>query len=205
MHRTTSTAFVAFSLAAVLLGAACTSTVSGTAAAPAGVSASSETTSAAATTSASATKDTVEWVNDVCGALLPFIEAASTQPDIDPSDPVATVEATSAFLGDVVASLDEAVAGLKAAGPSPAVGGDKLVSRLTGALKTFRDSFADAKKKIDAIDASDPQQLATDLPEAVAGLAGLEDFPDPTADLKSNPELDRAAQKAPNCQALPQS
>lgn len=194
MHRTTSTTFFVASLIALLLGTACTSTVPGAAAPAAGTTAAAPTTTAAA--------DPVEWMDDVCGALVPFLEAATDQPQLDTSDPVGTVEGISTYLGKVAASLDKALAQLKAAGPSPVVGGDKLVSRVAGALTTFKTTVTDAKTKIDAIDASDPQQLANDLPEAVAGLQELANFPDPTADLKANPELDRAAAKAPNCKKL---
>jgi hypothetical protein len=179
--------------AAVLLAAGCATTVTGTAV-PVGAS-------SAAPTAANPT-DPVAWVDDVCGSLLPFVKASTAQPQIDASDPAAAVKGLSAYLGAAVASIDESLAGLKAAGPSPVEGGDEVVTALTGALTTFRTSFKDAQTQIDAVDATDPTQVVTALPKALEPLEKLSALGDPTADLKSNPELDRAAQKAPNCQTL---
>ncbi len=197
MHRTLRPALLAIT-ATALLTTGCASTVTGTAE-PVGAAAP---LSAAAPPPATQT-DAVAWVDGVCGSLLPFVKAASTEPAIDPSDPKAAIKGLSTYLGKAVSTLDTALTGLKKAGPAPVDGGDQVVATLTGALTKFRTSFQDAKTKIDAVDPTDLAQVASALPAAVQPLQELSNLPDPTADLKSTPELDRAAQKAPNCKSLP--
>lgn len=182
-------------LVAALLGAGCATTVTGRAA-PAG---------AASAPTAAATTDPVAWVDSVCGSLLPFVRAASTEPKINPSDPGAALRGLSAYLGTAVSTLDTALSGLRAAGPSPVAGGDEVVTTLSAALTKFRTTFQTAKTKIDAVDPNNPSEVATALPEAIAPLQELSSLRDPTADLKSSPELDRAAQQAANCKALDRS
>lgn len=196
MDRTPRPALIAVAIAALLLAAGCSTTVAGTARA-------AGTNPGAAASAAPTTADPVAWVDDVCGALLPFTEAASSQPNIDTTDPAAAIQGLSNYLGRAVAGLDSAISGMAAAGPSPVEGGDEVVNRLTTSLTTFRTSFQDAKTRIDAVDASNLQEVITALPAAVEPLEKLQSAPDPTADLKSNPELDRAAARAPNCKALP--
>jgi hypothetical protein len=194
MHRTLRPALLGTVVAAALFTTGCAATtVTGTPA-PAGAG------SAAAAVPAES--DPVAWVNGVCGSLLPFVKAAATEPTIDPSNPKAAIKGLSTYLGKAVSTLDTGLAGLKAAGPSPVEGGDQVVTALTSALTKFQKSFKDAKTKIDAVDPTDLSQVATTLPAALAPLQELSSLPDPTADLKSSPALDKAAQQAPNCKAL---
>jgi hypothetical protein len=192
MHRTLRPALVA-GVTAALLTAGCATTVTG-APAPAGASSPAGT--------AATQGDPVAWVNGVCGSLVPFVKAASVPPNVNPSDPKAAITGLGDYLGQAVTSLDTALNGLKSAGPSPVAGGDEVVTTLTTALTKFRSSFQDAKTKIDAVDPNNLTEVATALPEALAPLQELSDLKDPTADLKSSPELEAAAKKAPNCQVL---
>jgi hypothetical protein len=209
MHRTARPArlsaapriaLLAAVLVVALLGAGCATTVTGRAA-PTGASSGSST----APTTTAATTDAVTWVDNVCGALLPFVTAASTEPKINPSDPAAAIRGLSTYLGTAVSTLDKALSGLRDAGPSPVKGGDEVVTTLSTALTKFRTTFQNAKTKIDAVDPNDPAEIATALPEAIAPLQELSSLGNPTADLKSSPELDRAAKQAPNCKALDRS
>jgi hypothetical protein len=146
--------------------------------------------------------DAVAWTDDVCGALLEFTDAVSAQPAIDPADPAAAVGTISDYFATASESLQSAVAGLDAAGPSPVDGGDEIVDGLRDALTQFRTSFDEARTQLDAIDTSDPQEVLTALPAAVAPLEQLAEVPDPTANLQGNPELNEAAEQAPNCQRV---
>ncbi len=179
-------------VAALLLGAGCTETVTGSAT-PLGA--------APPLPNATTTPDAVTWVDDVCGALLPFIQTTSTPPQLGSSGNLATtVQEISDYFGQAGTSAGAAIAGMAAAGPSPVAGGDAVVARLTRALMTFQTLFGEAQERIDAIDRTDPQSLATGLPAAIEPL--LANLPDPTTDLRDNPELDRAAEQAPNCQQI---
>ena len=144
----------------------------------------------------------VAWTDKVCGALLGFTDAVSTQPDINPTDPVAAVKGLSQFLGTATTALQGSISGLDAAGPSPVSGGDQIVTSLKSTLTQFQTTFQTAKQKIDAVDTSNPASLVSALPAAVAPLQELSNVPDPTADLKNNAELNAAAEQAPNCQKV---
>lgn len=194
MRRTPRPVPLVLALAALLFGGGCSSAVPGAATAGGGAP-----SSAAPTTE----KDPVAWVDDVCGAVLPFIQTAGKPPALNPQgDPATLVRGLSDYLSTASTSADAAVEGMKAAGPSPVEGGDEIVTRLSGTFGTLSTTFKDAQTRIDALDTSDPQALATELPEAVAPLAALQNLEDPTKDLAANPELDRAAKQAPNCRKI---
>jgi hypothetical protein len=179
-------------LAALLLGAGCTTAVPGTAGPDTGAQGAAGTT-----------EDPVAWTDRVCGALLPFVRTAAVPPSLDSAaDPAALISVLSDYLGQASATAGTAATELRAVGPSPVEGGDELVSGLTQTVTTTQTSFQDAKAKIDALDPNDPQALLTTLPAAVAPLEQLANLPDPTAGLQNNAELDSAAQQAPNCQEV---
>jgi hypothetical protein len=178
-------------LVPLLLTLGCTTTVSGSAS-PAG--------STQATTT---TVDSVQWVDGVCGALLPFVRTAGTPPQLTTAtDPTALVKSISDYLAKGAGAADSAITAMARVGRSPVAGGDEVVTRLTGTLTTFRTSFQNAKAQVDAVDTTDRQALATALPKAVEPLQQLSSMPDPTVDLQTNPELQRASAQAPNCQQI---
>jgi hypothetical protein len=187
---------VATAVAMALTG--CSSTVTGSPA-PTGGSAALATSAPA---DAATTSDPVAWTDKVCGSLLPFVKAASTEPQFNQSDPGDAVKALSTYLGGAVSSIDQALTGLDAAGPAPVADGDAIVSKLKQTLTTVRTSFNQAKTAIDKVDPNNVAEIATALPEALAPLQSLSSLQDPTTDLKSNPELEAAAAKAPNCQEI---
>ncbi|MBN9102258.1 MAG: hypothetical protein J0I49_29795 [Pseudonocardia sp.] len=193
MHRSIRTALIAAGAATAMLVTGCSTTVTGS---PAAVGASS------AAPSAPATGDPVAWINGVCGSLLGFVRTVSAPPAIDSSSPQKAVTGLSTYLGTAVTAIDKATTDIKGAGPSPVEGGDKAVTTITDALGKARTSFQSAKTKIDAVNTSDLSQVATALPEALAPLQDLSTLTNTSTDLQSTPELDKAAQQAPNCQAL---
>jgi hypothetical protein len=178
-------------LAPLLLSLGCTTTVSGSAS-PAG-----------STQGTTTTVDSVQWVDGVCGDLLPFVRAAGTPPQLtSAADPTALVKSISDYLAQGAGAADSAITGMARVGPSPVSGGDQVVTRLTETLTKFRTSFQNAKTQVDAVDTTDQQALITELPKAVAPLQDLANMPDPTVDLQTNPELQRASTQAPNCQQI---
>jgi uncharacterized protein YceK len=182
--------------AATLVLSGCSATVTGS---PAPTGASTNGGAVAATT------DPVAWTDKVCGSLLPLQESLSTKPQFNENDPAAAVKALSDFLGKSEASVDQALSGLDAAGPSPVANGDAAVTKIKSALTTVRTSFDQAKVALDKIDPNNVSELVTALPQAVAPLQELSKLQDPTTNLESSPELEAAAAKAPNCQALKKS
>jgi hypothetical protein len=192
--RSTGTLLLAAIVVATVILTGCSATVAG---APAPTGGSS-----ALAPNASTTTDPVAWTDQVCGSLLPFVEASTTEPQFDPSNPGTGVKALSDYLGNAVSAIDQTLAGLDAAGPAPVADGDAFVAKLKNALTIVRSSFETSKTAIDKVDLNNITQLATALPELLAPLQDLSQLQDPTTGLKANPELKAAAAKAPNCQKL---
>lgn len=192
--RSTGTLLLAAIVAATLALTGCSATVTGAPAPTGGSSALAPNTPT--------TADPVEWTDQVCGSLLPFVEASTTGPQFDQSNPGAALKALSDYLGKTVSAIDQALAGLDAAGPAPVADGDALAAKLKNALTTVRSSFEKSKTAIDKVDPNNITDLVTALPEVLAPLQDLLQLQNPTASLKGNPELKAAAAKAPNCQKL---
>jgi hypothetical protein len=146
--------------------------------------------------------ETVAWTDGVCGALTGFTDVVTTQPQIDPADPVGAVRGVSDYLGSTAEALQRSISALDAVGTSPVDGGDEYVARLRDALTQIRTSFDAARTQLTGLDASNPASLATALPAAFAPLQELHNLPDPTEGLRANDELRAASEQAPNCQQL---
>lgn len=176
MPRTTrATALLPLVVAAALAFPACSAVVPGTAH-PLGAG-----PSAAAAT---ATDDPVEWINRVCGAMLPLTRV-SPPPHVDYSD-----------LDEVRKSLDQHQAALHTAavtgleqldrvGPAPTPGGDQLVGQLRSSLTAL-------------------QAAATPSPSggAPSRPGGSGAVPAPGSALVNDPELVAAAAEAENCREV---
>jgi hypothetical protein len=185
---------LALSVTAVLmLGTACTSFPGSAAPGPAAPAPAPVTTAAV---------DPVTWADSVCKGLQPFVDVATLQPSIDPADPVASLKSLSNYLGTAVSTLDSVIDDISAVGPAPTRSGDEAVTKLTGALKQYRSIFVGVRTDVDAVDPTDPRDLVTALPAAVAPLEKLQDLGNPLADLENDPELDRAITTAPSCKKL---
>lgn len=191
MHRITRPVLVTAAVGAILFGAGCGGGATTGTAAP-----QSATTAAAAPTSTGG--DAVGWIDNVCGSLQQFTNAAVQVPQIDSSSPQATIKGYSDYLGKVITGVDSAISGMQAAGPSPVASGDEAVKKLTDALNNYKSKFQQAKTGLDSADPSDPAALKN----AVAPLQDLQNAPNPVEGLDSSPELEKAAEQAPNCQAL---
>lgn len=192
MHRTTRTALATAAVAAVLLGAGCTTPVPGLPA-PAGAA-------PAAGTAVPTETDPVAWMNKVCTALLPALQVRATQPKIDPNNPADTISALKTYTAQAGPVIDTALNGMAAAGPSPIEGGDQAVSALSTTITAYRDALTQTKTKVDAIDPTNRRALVAAFPEAVAPLSDLSKLPNPAADLTESPALTQAVAQAPQCQ-----
>ena len=192
--RSVATLLLGVVVAATMSLAGCSTTVSG---APAPTGGSS-----APASHAPRTTDPVAWTDQVCGSLLPFVEASTNEPQFDQSNPGATLKVLSDYLGQTISAIDQALAGLDAAGPAPVADGDAFAAKLKDALTVVRSSFVKSKTAIDKVDPNDMTELLTALPQVLAPLRDLPQLQDSTTGLKANPELKAAAAKAPNCQKL---
>ncbi|MEJ3652192.1 hypothetical protein WEH80_04200 [Actinomycetes bacterium KLBMP 9759] len=192
MPRFTRPAALAAAVLVVAAGAGCTSSVSGAGAA---------NPASTAPTTAAAPATPVAWVDKVCGAFLPLADAQRTAPKKEPQDTTPIkVRKISGYLGTLDAAFGATITELQSVGPAPVPGGDEAVTKLKETLSSIKTSFSDAKIKIDAADPNNEDSLK----EAVKPLAALATLPDPTAGLAAAPELDKAAEQAPKCKAIPQ-
>ncbi|MCO1654203.1 hypothetical protein [Pseudonocardia humida] len=185
--------------AAALLGAGCSSTVPGTAAPLGGSPASTDT--GGGTAGAGQTDDPVAWMDQVCGALTPLTEAP-TDPGVGSStSPEQAFEQLQGYLAKGGDAMGTAIDGLAAAGPSPIEGGDELVQKMTTTLNTAKTALDSTAQQLEGVDPNDPEALFTAL-GSLTSAEGLEGLDDPTAGFEANPELEAAAEQAPNCRQL---
>ena len=188
MPRITPPALLLPAVAALVLSGGCTTTVTG---------------AASANGAAQGTGDAVAWVDQICGSLLPFVQAAGTppQPSAAPT-PATLVQDISDYLSETEDTAGSAITGMAAAGPAPVAGGDEVVARLSSTLETMQTSLRDARTRIERVDVNDREALLREVPAAIASLEQLANMPSPMADLQSSPELDRAGQEAAGCQQI---
>lgn len=187
--RRRSVLLPAAALAGLLALAGCSGATSGSTA---------SSTSAAPTSASPAPDAAVRWTNSVCGALMPLVSAVSTPPQPNPADPAATKQAYSSYLGSVVTGTDRSLAGVNAAGPAPVPNGAMITDQLRSALTSLRSTFAQAQSQLETADPNNPASFA----QAFGALAALPQAAAPLNQLRTNPQLQQAAQRAPNCQAL---
>jgi hypothetical protein len=193
MRSVRPTLLTAVASAALIL-TGCTATTTGS---PVGA-----TSDGAGTTAPPATSDPVVWMNRVCGSLLPLQQTLKTAPSSTDNDPTATATSISAFLGRSETAIDESLAALDAAGPSPVAEGDAALAELKSALRTIRTSFHRTKTALDKVDPTNAVEVASTLPTVFVSLAELVKIQSSTDDLRNNPALQAAAAQAPNCQSL---
>jgi hypothetical protein len=151
---------------------------------------------------AAPSEEAVAWTNQVCGALSGFTRAATTSPQINRGDPVAAVQELDRYLGATSDELQRSLTALDAVGAAPVDGGDVYVGRLEEALRGIRSGFDSARTQLAAVDVSDPAQLATAVPAALAPLQELRNLPAPTEGMRAGEELGAASEQAENCRGL---
>lgn len=144
----------------------------------------------------------VAWIDDVCGAVLRFTHAVTVPPDLAGPDPGSVTQNLGGFLSSASTAAQGSLDALARVGPSPVEGGDAVVQRLSGTLGAVKTSLDGVRARLAALDLNDPAGLSTALPDALAPLQQLSEVSDPELVLRSNPELERAAEQAPNCRQV---
>jgi hypothetical protein len=146
--------------------------------------------------------DPVAWVDRVCGAALSFAIPATAAPDFAGMTDLPAVQRTfSDYLGTVVTGVQQGRTQLDAVGRSPVPGGDEAVGRAESALQFLEQDFAGAKTAVDTADPNNPDTFLAALTQVEATLGAITP-PDPLGDVSSTPRLQRAAERAAQCQQL---
>lgn len=141
-----------------------------------------------------------QWTDQMCGAVLPFVQTATTPPAAA-ADPAATTRGISDYLGRSTTALDGTLDTLQRLGAAPVDDGEAVSTRLRDSLTEIRTAFATSKSQVDALDTGDPAALAQRLPEALAPVSRLQSDT-ALAGLTSNAELSAASQSSANCRRL---
>ena len=187
--RPTLTAVAVLVAAAVLAG--CTTTVAGNPGAD-----------PAPTPTEGPGSDPVAWADRLCGAVMSFAVPATTPPAIPPGADLPTVKgAVSDYLGTVLNGVQRGRSQLGSIGRSPVQGGNDVVGRAQSALEFLEQDFTGAKTAVDAADANNPESVMTALNQAQSTFDAITP-PNPLADLSATPRLQKAAERATQCQQL---
>jgi hypothetical protein len=182
---------IALVLAAMVGLAGCTSTVGGT---PAADPAPAPTEGPGS--------DPVLWVDRVCAAVLSFAVPATAAPDFTASRDLPAVQQTvSQYLGSVVAGVQQGRAQLDAVGQAPVQGGDEAIGRAESAMQFLEQDFTGAKTTVDAADPRNLDAFMAVLGQVETTLAAIRP-PDLLRDLSTSPRLQRASERAAQCQQL---
>jgi hypothetical protein len=193
MARTSrpGSALIGALVTAVLLTAGCTTTLEG---APAPDSAPVPTEGPGS--------DPVAWAGRVCDAVLSFAVAATAAPDFATTGDLPAVQrAFSDYLGDVVTGTQQGRAQLAEVGLAPEPAGDEAVGRAESEMKVLEENFSGVKTAVDAVNATNPEAFMAALTQAEQTLAAIT-APNPIGELGAAPRLQRAAERASQCQEL---
>jgi hypothetical protein len=183
--------FIALVLAALAGLCACTSTVGG-----------NPTADPAPAPTEGPGSDPVMWADRACTAVLSFAVPATAAPDFSASNDLPAVQRTvSDYLGGVVAGVQQGRAQLEAVGRAPVQGGDEAIGRAESAMQFLEQDFTGAKATMDTADPTNRESFLTVLGQVEATLAAITP-PDLLRDLSSSPRLQRATERAEQCQQL---
>ncbi|MCP2257972.1 hypothetical protein LX15_001659 [Streptoalloteichus tenebrarius] len=167
----------------------------------------SEQTTALTEQSAAPTGDPrVRWVNSFCGVDLELRTALTRSLGTQPTgaDTAQLKASYSQSLGEGSTALERAMGTLRELQQSPPEPAAGEVARRTGeALAGVKQSVDGAKVRIDQANPANPQQFQ----QVVQGVSRdlrqqLDQFRDPTDELRVSRDLERARERAPSCRAL---
>jgi hypothetical protein len=142
---------------------------------------------------------TVRWMDSFCSPIDDLVKSASTQPQIDSSNPDAMRTSLATFFGAIADQLGKTSSALKSLGPSPVKGGDEAAKSLSAAYDKTRTTFLETKQKLEAT--KDPNALAQAMSDIGPKMQELGSS-NPLGSLADNQAMENAAKKAPHCQAL---
>jgi hypothetical protein len=150
-------------------------------------------------TSDAAGPQAVAYMDKVCAAASEFAKIEKTAPKLDAGDSAKLKAEMAAYMGQLADAFTKSAEGLKNVGPSPVAGGEEAVNKMAETFTSLGVVFTDAKAKVEQADANN---ATGGLQAAGEAIAKLSELADPLRDLKDVPELQKATQSAPQCQAM---
>ncbi|MFJ8814319.1 hypothetical protein [Amycolatopsis thermoflava] len=145
----------------------------------------------------------ITWSDHVCAVVRDGGTKLSQLPGVDASDVAKAREGLVTYLASLSQALTDLGDGITREGPPPVTDGQATVQRAMETLNTTKASVDEARTALASAPVSDQatfEQAVRGASDAFAKLGNTTEGP--TKDLTDNPELAKAFQKAPTCQAL---
>jgi hypothetical protein len=145
---------------------------------------------------------TVAWTGNVCSALAPVAETLRTPPPVDFTNAAATREAYLAYIDATLQDAEQAVRQVEGSGPPPVEGGDALAREVRGHVEDLTEDLTEARVQLERADPNDVGAIGQAV-AAVGNLMGsLGNSAQAIGELRVDPRLDAAFERAPECQQL---
>ncbi|CAM5588565.1 hypothetical protein SALBM135S_01199 [Streptomyces alboniger] len=144
----------------------------------------------------------VDWASDVCGSVRD-VGSKLTVPTADRKDPRkyrAEVVTFLDALGRQLGALDQKMG---KDGAPPVEGGDAAYKKALKNLRLARGSLAGTTAELKKAEVTDKKSLKAALKKAGEGMDRAGSYQGPAHDLRADPELRQAFDKAPTCADLP--
>ncbi|MFI7320800.1 hypothetical protein [Streptomyces venezuelae] len=144
----------------------------------------------------------VDWASDVCDSVQD-VGSELTLPASDHKDAKKYHSEVVTFmdaLGRRLGALDRK---MRHEGAPPVDGGDAAYEKALGNLRTARSSLAGTTARLKKADVTDEKSLEAALKRAGEGLRKASAYQGPAHDLRADPALGKAFDKAPECANLP--
>lgn len=148
--------------------------------------------------------DVASWTDQVCSSIKDDVAALKTEPELDLSNAQTAKDGVTAYLGNLVTSLDKIAGVVKDAGTPPVEGGDAAVKRFDDQISAAKDAVNAAKDTVNAAPVTDPAGFQAAFDAAEQHLAKLDTI-DPTNAFAANKALNDAYNKTASCQELESS
>lgn len=141
------------------------------------------------------------WAGEVCSSLAKS-GATPKPPPVDGRDPGSSRDAVVSYLDDASTRLEALEGTLKAKGAPPVADGQDALDRALGSLATTRTAVDDAKTGLAGAKVVDERTLSLALSSAAPGITAVTSYAGPAAELKANPALAEAFDRAGSCEGL---
>ena len=147
----------------------------------------------------------VAWSDRVCGVFLntDFISIVGKEPKVDPNSGLAAMKhSVLTYLVAVDDSLGKMISDLRAIGKAPVADGDAALAKLTTSFDQAKSAFHRARTEIEQANPNNPQAFQAAFEQVGKEMSGIAGMEDPSKYFDASAEMNRAADKAPNCKKL---
>lgn len=170
-------------------------------AAPSSAAAPSSSPSAAAGGEAPA--DAVAWMDEVCVALVPLAQRLQAPPPPNLTDPAATQQALSSYLGDAAQEAETAGEAITSAGAPPVEGGDQIAETVNAEVEELSTNLTEAQAEIDGVDPNDAAAVGrAAIGGAADAIGSVGNIVEVTTAVSEDQQLRQAFEQSADCEPL---